>query len=50
MEPPKLEEGRKATLDELQGFNLWMNEDPRPMFISKNMSPGEKELYVGFLK
>lgn len=42
--PPEFQEGRQATLYELQEVNVRTDEKPRPIFISANMSLEEKEL------
>lgn len=43
--PPAFEEGSQATQEELQEVNLGSYEEPRPSFISGNMSPKEKDIF-----
>ncbi|XP_020524745.1 uncharacterized protein LOC110007553 [Amborella trichopoda] len=47
--PKEWEEDGQATADELEEINLGDEVDPRPTFISKNMSPKEKEEFTTFL-
>ncbi|KAH6776184.1 hypothetical protein C2S52_013745 [Perilla frutescens var. hirtella] len=48
--PPQLEEGVKATMDELKEVNLGSTDDPRPTYISALLTTEEEESYVGLLK
>ena len=41
--PPQLEDGGQATVDELVEINLGTSEEPRPVFISANLSEDERE-------
>ncbi|XP_012849590.1 PREDICTED: uncharacterized protein LOC105969382 [Erythranthe guttata] len=47
--PPELEEGVKATIDELKEINLGDAENPRPIYISALLAVNEEETYVELL-
>ncbi|XP_071939172.1 uncharacterized protein [Coffea arabica] len=48
--PPELEEGVKATVDDLKEINLGTSEDPRPIYISALLSPDEEKAYTELLR
>ncbi|XP_071932994.1 uncharacterized protein [Coffea arabica] len=48
--PPELEEGVKATVDDLKEINLGTSEDPRPIYISASLSPDEEKAYIELLR
>lgn len=48
--PLVFEEGSQATQDKLLEINLGLDEESRPIFINRNMSPKEKYIYLEFLK
>ncbi|KAL0367529.1 UNVERIFIED_CONTAM: Transposon Tf2-12 polyprotein [Sesamum radiatum] len=45
----ELEEGVKATIDELKGVNLGNTKDPRPMYTSASLTQEEEEAYIKLL-
>ncbi|KAL0308174.1 UNVERIFIED_CONTAM: Transposon Tf2-12 polyprotein [Sesamum calycinum] len=47
--PAELEEGIKATIDELKEVNLGDIENPRPIYISASLTPGEEGTYIALL-
>ncbi|KAL0396392.1 UNVERIFIED_CONTAM: Transposon Tf2-12 polyprotein [Sesamum calycinum] len=47
--PAELEEGIKATIDELKEVNLGDIENPRPIYISASLTHGEEGTYVALL-
>ncbi|KAL0291272.1 UNVERIFIED_CONTAM: hypothetical protein Scaly_2643800 [Sesamum calycinum] len=47
--PAELEEGIKATIDELKEVNLGDIENPRPIYISASLTHGEERTYVALL-
>ncbi|KAL0299019.1 UNVERIFIED_CONTAM: Transposon Tf2-12 polyprotein [Sesamum radiatum] len=47
--PAKLEEGIKATIDELKEVNLGDIENPRPIYISASLTHGEEGTYIALL-
>ncbi|KAL0350075.1 UNVERIFIED_CONTAM: hypothetical protein Sradi_4156700 [Sesamum radiatum] len=47
--PAKLEEGIKATIDELKEVNLGNIEKPRPIYISASLTQEEEETYIALL-
>ncbi|KAL0455744.1 UNVERIFIED_CONTAM: hypothetical protein Slati_0913600 [Sesamum latifolium] len=47
--PSELEEGVKATVDELKEINLGDVENPRPIYISALLSDDEEKAYVELL-
>ncbi|XP_012839468.1 PREDICTED: uncharacterized protein LOC105959853 [Erythranthe guttata] len=47
--PPELEEGVKATIDELKEINLGDAENPRPIYISALLAVNEEETYIELL-
>ncbi|KAK4389710.1 Transposon Tf2-12 polyprotein [Sesamum angolense] len=47
--PTELEEGIKATIDELKEVNLGDIENPRPIYISASLTHGEEGTYVALL-
>ncbi|KAL0349908.1 UNVERIFIED_CONTAM: Transposon Tf2-12 polyprotein [Sesamum radiatum] len=47
--PAELEEGIKATIDELKKVNLGDIENPRPIYISASLTHGEEGTYVALL-
>ncbi|KAL0456184.1 UNVERIFIED_CONTAM: hypothetical protein Slati_0957600 [Sesamum latifolium] len=48
--PVELEEGVKATVDELKEVNLGNTEDPRPIYTSASLTQEEKGAYVREVK
>ena len=46
---PQMEDGNQPTTDELEEINIGTSDDPRPIFISKNLSKESKEEYHKFL-
>lgn len=46
---PQMEDGNQPTIDELEEINVGTVEDPRPIFISKQLSKECKEDYHKFL-
>ncbi|KAL0291237.1 UNVERIFIED_CONTAM: hypothetical protein Sangu_2542000 [Sesamum angustifolium] len=44
--PAELEEGTKATIDELKEVNLGDIENPRPIYISASLTHGEEGTYI----
>ena len=46
---PQMEDGNQPTTDELEEINIGTSDDPRPIFISKNLSKESKEGYHKFL-
>ncbi|XP_027122222.1 uncharacterized protein [Coffea arabica] len=48
--PPELEEGVKATVDDLKEINLGTSEDPRPIYVSVLLSPDEEKAYIELLR
>ncbi|KAL0318125.1 UNVERIFIED_CONTAM: hypothetical protein Scaly_2861800 [Sesamum calycinum] len=49
-DPPQLEDGIQATIDELKELNLSSTEESRPIFISPLLSPKEEEQYFKTLE
>ncbi|KAK4404358.1 Transposon Tf2-12 polyprotein [Sesamum angolense] len=47
--PAELEEGIKATIDELKEVNLGDIENPRPIYISASLTHGEEGTYITLL-
>ncbi|KAK4383235.1 hypothetical protein Sango_2794700 [Sesamum angolense] len=47
--PAELEEGTKATIDELKEVNLGDIENPRPIYISASLTHGEQGTYIELL-
>ncbi|KAL0413000.1 UNVERIFIED_CONTAM: hypothetical protein Sradi_1501700 [Sesamum radiatum] len=47
--PVELEEGVKATVDELKEVNLGNTEDPRPIYTSASLTQEEEEAYIELL-
>ncbi|KAL0412259.1 UNVERIFIED_CONTAM: Transposon Tf2-12 polyprotein [Sesamum latifolium] len=47
--PVELEEGVKATVDELREINLGNTEDPRPIYTSASLTQEEEEAYIMLL-
>ncbi|KAL0455335.1 UNVERIFIED_CONTAM: Transposon Tf2-12 polyprotein [Sesamum latifolium] len=47
--PVGLEEGVKATIDELREVNLGNTEDPRPIYTSASLTQEEEEAYIMLL-
>ncbi|KAL0342917.1 UNVERIFIED_CONTAM: Transposon Tf2-12 polyprotein [Sesamum angustifolium] len=47
--PAELEEGTKATIDELKEVNLGDIENPRPIYISASLTHGEEGTYIALL-
>ncbi|KAL0290012.1 UNVERIFIED_CONTAM: hypothetical protein Sradi_7059600 [Sesamum radiatum] len=47
--PAELEEGIKATIDELKEVNLGDIENPRPIYISASLTQEEEETYIALL-
>ncbi|KAK4384639.1 Transposon Tf2-12 polyprotein [Sesamum angolense] len=47
--PVELEEGTKATIDELKEVNLGDIENPRPIYISASLTHGEEITYIALL-
>ncbi|KAK4391400.1 Polyprotein P3 [Sesamum angolense] len=47
--PAELEEGIKATIDELKEVNLGDIENPRPIYISASLTHGEEGTYIALL-
>ncbi|KAL0333076.1 UNVERIFIED_CONTAM: Transposon Tf2-12 polyprotein [Sesamum calycinum] len=47
--PTELEEGTKATIDELKEVNLGDTENPRPIYISATLTHGEEGTYIALL-
>ncbi|KAL0401597.1 UNVERIFIED_CONTAM: hypothetical protein Slati_4189600 [Sesamum latifolium] len=47
--PVELEEGVKATVDELREVNLGNTEDPRPIYTSASLTQEEEEAYIMLL-
>ncbi|KAL0416646.1 UNVERIFIED_CONTAM: putative protein K02A2.6 [Sesamum latifolium] len=47
--PVELEEGVKATIDELREVNLGNTEDPRPIYTSASLTQEEEEVYIMLL-
>ncbi|KAK4407979.1 Transposon Tf2-12 polyprotein [Sesamum angolense] len=47
--PAELEEGIKATIDELKEVNLGDIENPRPNYISASLTHGEEGTYIALL-
>ncbi|KAK4383508.1 hypothetical protein Sango_2768500 [Sesamum angolense] len=47
--PAELEEGIKATIDELKEVNLGDIENPRPIYISALLTHGEEGTYIALL-
>ncbi|KAL0350134.1 UNVERIFIED_CONTAM: Transposon Tf2-12 polyprotein [Sesamum radiatum] len=47
--PAELEEGIKATIDELKEVNLGDIKNPRPIYISASLTHGEERTYVALL-
>ncbi|KAL0295768.1 UNVERIFIED_CONTAM: hypothetical protein Sangu_2507000 [Sesamum angustifolium] len=47
--PVELEEGIKATIDELKEVNLGNIEYPRPIYISASLTQEEDETYIALL-
>ncbi|KAK4409607.1 Transposon Tf2-12 polyprotein [Sesamum angolense] len=47
--PAELEEGIKATIDELKEVNLGDIKNPRPIYISASLTHGEEGTYVALL-
>ncbi|KAL0349345.1 UNVERIFIED_CONTAM: hypothetical protein Sangu_1162300 [Sesamum angustifolium] len=45
----ELEEGTKATMDELKEVNLGDIENPRPVYISASLTHGEEGTYIALL-
>ncbi|KAL0313481.1 UNVERIFIED_CONTAM: Transposon Tf2-12 polyprotein [Sesamum radiatum] len=47
--PVELEEGVKATVDELKEVNLGNTDDPRPIYTSASLNQEEEEAYIKLL-
>ncbi|KAL0458753.1 UNVERIFIED_CONTAM: hypothetical protein Slati_0502500 [Sesamum latifolium] len=47
--PVLLEEGVKATIDELKEVNLGNIEDPRPIYTSASLTQEQEETYIALL-
>ncbi|KAK4383796.1 hypothetical protein Sango_2742500 [Sesamum angolense] len=47
--PAELEEGIKATIDELKEVNLGDIENPRPIYISASLTHGKEGTYIALL-
>ncbi|KAL0427681.1 UNVERIFIED_CONTAM: hypothetical protein Slati_2942900 [Sesamum latifolium] len=47
--PVELEEGVKATVDELREVNLGNTEDPQPIYTSASLTQEEEEAYIMLL-
>ncbi|KAL0402726.1 UNVERIFIED_CONTAM: hypothetical protein Slati_4302500 [Sesamum latifolium] len=47
--PVELEEGVKATVDELREVNLGNTEDPRPIYMSASLTQEEEGAYITLL-
>ncbi|KAL0378633.1 UNVERIFIED_CONTAM: hypothetical protein Sradi_3168800 [Sesamum radiatum] len=47
--PVELEEGVKATVDELKEVNLGNTEDPQPIYTSASLTQEEEEAYITLL-
>ncbi|KAL0388078.1 UNVERIFIED_CONTAM: hypothetical protein Sradi_2689600 [Sesamum radiatum] len=47
--PAELEEGTKATIDELKEVNLGNIENPRPIYISASLTHREEGTYIALL-
>ncbi|KAL0405376.1 UNVERIFIED_CONTAM: Transposon Tf2-12 polyprotein [Sesamum latifolium] len=47
--PVELEEGVKATIDELREVNLGNTEDPQPIYTSASLTQEEEEAYIMLL-
>ncbi|KAK4386125.1 hypothetical protein Sango_2483100 [Sesamum angolense] len=47
--PAELEEGTKATIDELKEVNLGDIENPRPIYINASLNYGEEGTYIALL-
>jgi hypothetical protein len=43
--PQQLGDGVQLTIDELVEINLGTEDDPRPTFVSKSLTPEERENY-----
>ena len=48
--PLSLEDGGQSTIDELKEVNLGTKEEPRPTFISTQLSDNDENEYVNLLK
>ena len=48
--PLSLEDGGQSTIDELKEVNLGTIKDPRPTFISAQLSDGNENKYVSLVK
>ncbi|KAL0347659.1 UNVERIFIED_CONTAM: hypothetical protein Scaly_1781900 [Sesamum calycinum] len=47
--PPELEEGIKATIDELKEVNLGGIENPRPIYVNASLTQEEERTYIALL-
>ncbi|KAL0459068.1 UNVERIFIED_CONTAM: hypothetical protein Slati_0534000 [Sesamum latifolium] len=47
--PVELDEGVKATVDELKEVNLGNTKDPRPIYTSVSLTQEEERVYIAIL-